>query len=532
MRFEKIKFQGSVIDRIYSHALRQKPHLIPNADPSKSHQLNEILVHKNINEVKRTLKPKVKRKDAVGFIEFLLTFSPDVKYNESWLKKWKDKSMQFIIDKFGHDNIILAVMHRDESTPHLQVLVTPIIDGKLCARHWVRNAKVISKMQDEYHTYVKDLGLQRGIKGSKAHHQKVRRFYAKVNKIADLEQENHKLQMEVKMLKQENALLRQKNKAIIERMRNVNMNAVIQTIFPDAEVDSQSSDRHRTVYRYQGMKIQIQGQKFYDFMNAKGGGGAIDLVMYLAQCTFKEAVSLLYSHFKDDTVSIVDSNPAYAHKVIREYIDWSNHESVQRDDSKLNHIISYLCDERCIDRDIVMHLVKQNVIYPNKYAGVVFRHTDLIDNTKEHFFIRSSKSHFKQVLGMISRSAFWIGNLTSAKEVILVESDIDALSFFSLHRYIEPHIKSGNIAIVSCSGISVTKPLLEILRQKETVYVAFDNDKKEATKVAVNKAFHKIKTELEPHVKVERLLPNAKDWNEELQNRRHNNKTKTITFKK
>lgn len=34
-------------------------------------------------------------------------------------------------------------------------------------------------------------------------------------------------------------------------------------------------------------------QKFFDHVSGKGGGGAIDLVMYVQRCSFKEAVSLL-----------------------------------------------------------------------------------------------------------------------------------------------------------------------------------------------------------------------------------------------
>jgi|GEM_PF-4723774 len=34
-------------------------------------------------------------------------------------------------------------------------------------------------------------------------------------------------------------------------------------------------------------------QRFYDHKSGKGGGGAIDLVMYVEQCTFKVAVERL-----------------------------------------------------------------------------------------------------------------------------------------------------------------------------------------------------------------------------------------------
>jgi hypothetical protein len=47
------------------------------------------------------------------------------------------------------------------------------------------------------------------------------------------------------------------------------------------------------------MWVNIDGSKFYDFApeHSKGGGGAIDLVMHVNQCNFRQAVVWLHERF-------------------------------------------------------------------------------------------------------------------------------------------------------------------------------------------------------------------------------------------
>ncbi len=40
-------------------------------------------------------------------------------------------------------------------------------------------------------------------------------------------------------------------------------------------------------------ELLLTGPKFWDTRAKQGGGGAVDLVMYLMPCDFKEAVALL-----------------------------------------------------------------------------------------------------------------------------------------------------------------------------------------------------------------------------------------------
>lgn len=64
---------------------------------------------------------------------------------------------------FGH--IISAVIHYDETTPHLHVISVPLTqDGRLSARDVIGNKAKMSKAQDEFFEQVgKSYGLERGI---------------------------------------------------------------------------------------------------------------------------------------------------------------------------------------------------------------------------------------------------------------------------------------------------------------------------------------------------------------------------------
>ena len=52
--------------------------------------------------------------------------------------------------------------------------------GKLNARSFLGGRATLSKMQTEFHSKVKDLGLDRGLEGSKAEHKTIKEFYAEL----------------------------------------------------------------------------------------------------------------------------------------------------------------------------------------------------------------------------------------------------------------------------------------------------------------------------------------------------------------
>ena len=53
--------------------------------------------------------------------------------------------------------------------------------------------------------------------------------------------------------------------------------------------------RQRTRWKRDGSLLSLQGDRFYDHLRQRGGGGAIDLVMHASDCGFQAAVRFLES---------------------------------------------------------------------------------------------------------------------------------------------------------------------------------------------------------------------------------------------
>ena len=111
-------------------------------------------------------------------------------------KRIFDNAKKWLRDKHGSENVAGLSIHRDETTPHLVAYVVPI-DGKgnLNAREFLGGKAKMSAMQGDFADQVKDLGLQRGLEGSKARHTTVKKeFYAELQKpISKKNVKSHKL---------------------------------------------------------------------------------------------------------------------------------------------------------------------------------------------------------------------------------------------------------------------------------------------------------------------------------------------------
>lgn len=168
----------------------------PNADKSLQH-LNEHsigsddLVEDIMNRVKEVTGEKGVRKNGVLCIENLLSASPE--YFEGLgkkgkLERWKNATIEWLKDTYGEKNVVSVHMHLDEQTPHIHAHIVPVYvdksgNEKLSAKHYVDGKKKLSELQDSYAEAVKDLGLERGIKGSQATHQEVKRFYGHIKDV-------------------------------------------------------------------------------------------------------------------------------------------------------------------------------------------------------------------------------------------------------------------------------------------------------------------------------------------------------------
>lgn len=105
------------------------------------------------------------RSNSVLALDTIYTASPDFftgKNNTENDRFFRD-CLKFHESHFGH--IISAVVHYDETTPHLHVISVPLTkDGRLSARDVIGNKAKMSKTQDQFFEQVgRSYGLERGI---------------------------------------------------------------------------------------------------------------------------------------------------------------------------------------------------------------------------------------------------------------------------------------------------------------------------------------------------------------------------------
>jgi len=81
------------------------------------------------------------------------------------------------------DNQHLGAKSTDEATPHLSAFVVPLTkDKRLSAKEFIGSRDKMRADQTSYAGCVADLGLERGIEGSKATHQTIQQHYAAVQR--------------------------------------------------------------------------------------------------------------------------------------------------------------------------------------------------------------------------------------------------------------------------------------------------------------------------------------------------------------
>lgn len=123
------------------------------------------------NEDRATLaRSLAKRKDAVVGIEIVVQVGNQTDWRDpptqdcpegapkkplpASLKKLAEATKAWAEQEFGAENIVSIEAHLDESTPHFQVVATPIRDGKLQAKHWLNGPAATAALRRRAHQVV------------------------------------------------------------------------------------------------------------------------------------------------------------------------------------------------------------------------------------------------------------------------------------------------------------------------------------------------------------------------------------------
>ena len=176
LRFEKHK--GNPARPLESHHERQKEQYASNPDIDTSRSKYNFHIVKPEGRYYHFIQKRIEeagcrtRKDSTKFVDTLITASPEFFKGKSpkTVQAFFQRAGDFLIDRVGRENIISAVVHMDEKTPHLHLTFVPLTeDNRLCAKEIIGNRKNLTKWQDDFFAYMveKYPDLERGESASK-----------------------------------------------------------------------------------------------------------------------------------------------------------------------------------------------------------------------------------------------------------------------------------------------------------------------------------------------------------------------------
>ena len=169
----------------YKHNERKtKNHSNKNIDSSRTElnyylKKNELSYIKEFDRIKKkyNLKGQIRSNSNI-ICEMVFTsdqkFFDEIGYEES--KRYFTESYNFICNykNLGKQNIISAVVHMDEDTPHMHLLFIPVVHttdkqgnkiDKVCCRDFWKGRDSYRNLQNAFHEYITSKGfdLQRGL---------------------------------------------------------------------------------------------------------------------------------------------------------------------------------------------------------------------------------------------------------------------------------------------------------------------------------------------------------------------------------
>lgn len=150
----------------------------PQIDKSRTHLNYHTLPHEKkylafIDERIKQLSPKRKIKDdAVLITSFILGSDKEFfgGLAAEQQKQFFADCTDFFSERYGKENVVSAVVHLDESTPHLHFNLMPVTNGRLCAKELFDRTALRDLQTDFYEAVGKKYGLERGKEGSAAKH--------------------------------------------------------------------------------------------------------------------------------------------------------------------------------------------------------------------------------------------------------------------------------------------------------------------------------------------------------------------------
>ena len=450
------KLKASNLQASAQHTFRQRS--TPNADPQKEHicligdetqKLNTLVLER--------IGQQTIRKNGVLAVEILLSASPEYfrgddkseagYWEASRLKEFQTTTQQWLLDSWG-DRVVRAELHLDEATPHIHAYLVPLDErGKLNCRGLFGDRAKLSQLQDSFAKALSVLGLERGIKGSRATHTQIKQYYTAVTQAPDLsldaESIQHQLADRGRILK-ENKEIKLTAKALSKQLERQDWQSVeleVKTDTLEQEVQfwkekylalSKLSDKTAQslplwavayelglspVEAKSGQwcnhehKLKITDTEFSNLQSNRPNsnqakqstqseqsnqsnqlkersGSEIDLVMLVNNCNFNQAVAWINDRFGE--VVAHKSLEHFAKEVIKT-TPVPKFTLPSSDESRWQSVRNYLTGELKISSQLVDKLRRMGLIYADSKQNLVSICRTLADSTATAAILKNTQ---------------------------------------------------------------------------------------------------------------------------------------------
>jgi len=509
-----------------SHTSRSRE--TPNADPKKENvrligsdspdlKLEDLVKAKIAEQPqKRKIRP-----DAVYCVEFLLTASPEyfrpqcptqAGYSEpDKLDRWVDASRQWLIEKYA-DRIVRAELHLDESTPHIHAYFVPLDQlGQLRCHQIFDGREKIRQFQDSYFHAMRPIGLERGIKGSRAQHFDIKNFYTIVNEAQspDVDELNWH-QIKAKAADRDRAVTAKQEieltaKALAERVEtleteNLHWKQQVEQLH-DLPIETvawrlgmtPSPSRRGLWFGYSGQVV------------LEPGSSSITLIMQVNDCNYRQAIAWVHdqfgtaavesaaaAHAKSQAMSIVNSEPKPRFiPPVEEQNQWTV-------------VQNYLTQEYLLPIPLLQDFHQRGLIYGNG-QNAVFLMRRLEGKEPTGALLQHIDTHRTLIAQGTKRTEGWFhfylgGGDDPVQRALLFPSPLEALSYVALEGI--PPVRTVYF-VADDQSLPV-----EFLTTVPKILIAYPNDD------VGNRAALAI-SQILPSIS--KIPPQADNWNHQLQ---------------
>lgn len=272
-----------------------------NADRTRTHLNRELVqfpegVRNRTQAIAHRIETAgIRRKvsaNQVKAIRILLTGSnKDMKQMEAEgrIEGWCNDSLKWIRETYGEQNLVSAVLHMDEKTPHIHATVIPIVTGerrkagqeeqngkkkyrkknpqdvRLCADDVMARHR-LKHYQDTYAQAMNKYGLQRGVDGSLAKHISTMQYYKQLVEQQDSLQENieNLLGLEEEAMKK---LKQVKEEINVQKMKGAAVNATtaiadgVSSLFGGSKVKRLEEENENLKRNIVNLQKQVQAEQ-------------------------------------------------------------------------------------------------------------------------------------------------------------------------------------------------------------------------------------------------------------------------------